>query len=133
MSTLKRIALLTVVGSLVLAAGAQAKSLSPVAVQRAVAFWQPYSSTPVCGDGLTIHQTGYGETPGPSFIRREDGRLVPQCELFADPSIAQLPVADQCAWVARNIGASFFGLGASNDARNVMYQRRWVTPAACRR
>lgn len=139
MSTLKRIALLTVVGSLVLAAGAQAAQvISPVAVQRAVTFWQPYSPTPVCPDGVVIHQVWRysndnvaGTVPSDSYSRREDGTLQPNCNVYVAPQFRGLTRPMQCAFVARSLGTSWFGLPPTTDRRNVMYGGGWIVPRAC--
>lgn len=107
--------------------------ISATAVTLALAFWAPYNGgQPVCPGGVHVERAAYGATQ--AYVgRHDDGSLVPQCDMYAAPWIASLPRAEQCAWVARNIGATFFGLGASNDRRNIMYSRKWVTPGACRK
>ena len=136
--TVNVLALLAVIGSLATAPGARAAAaISPAAVAQAVAFWQSYSATPVCPAGVTIHQVmpaGYeGSTPGPAAVTRTpDGSFIPNCDMYADPLVATLDPEYQCAWAARNIGATFMGLDFNHDRTNVMYADGWVIPGSCK-
>lgn len=122
--------------ALALAGTASAAVISPKAVKLAVAFWQPYSPTPVCPAGITLHRVGPYGTPGsvPSaaYIVRTNGELVPNCNVYVSPEFPDEPRPLQCAFVARALGVAWFGLSPSRDRRNVMYRDGWVIPRACR-
>lgn len=112
--------------------------ISAVAVSLALAFWTPYNDgQPVCPDGVSIHHVTFygtaGSVPGLAYTLRENGQLVPNCNVYIDPTFQHLRRPMQCAFVARALGAAWFGLPASSDRRNVMYGRGWVVPGACRR
>lgn len=109
--------------------------ISAAAVTLALAFWAPYNhGQPVCPGGVQIHNVASysGDTPGAAYARREDGELQPNCEVFVTAEWRRQPRAVQCAFVARALGASWFGLSPSDDWRNVMYFRRFVVPGACK-
>jgi hypothetical protein len=111
--------------------------LSQAAIILALAFWQPYSTTPVCPDGVSVHDVpAYGtaaSVPGPAYTRRDNGELTSNCDIYVTAEWLRQPRAVQCAFVARALGTSWFGLDASSDRANVMYSRRFVVPGACQR
>lgn len=111
--------------------------ISAVAITMALAFWAPYNNSgqPVCASGVKIQAVGAygspGSVPGPTFVRTDGGQLTRHCQMYADPAILKQTHAVQCAWVARNVGASWFGLPASSDPTNVMSATTFVMPATC--
>jgi hypothetical protein len=99
---------------------AQAADIDSQVIARAVAFWQPYSPTPVCPAGVTI--SFYAPGQGPPAWPHANGWAVRGigCEIHLRSDIPDQTPAVQCALIAHELGHAVFSLPDSDDPRNVM-------------
>lgn len=114
--------------------------ISAAAITLALAFWAPYNhGQPVCPDGVVVHQVwrySNDDVPGTvssaAYRKFVNGALEPNCNVYVAPQFRGMTVAEQCAFVARALGAAWFGLPPSGDRRNIMYYSARVIPGACK-
>jgi hypothetical protein len=102
--------------------------MTALAVTLALAFWAPYHDGPVCPQGVQIQYQHYATAhqAGWSYMGSDD------CVIELAYWTRKVPMEQQCAYIAHELGHNVFDLDHSSDPRNIMYYIPPV-PRACYR